>query len=142
MSTILKKLSDFQQWRRSPDGEGITLLDYVGFVATPDLFFAFDQLFHPDLLVHDGNYYLASHFEPEIYREWSERTNDVVEIQKVMNHVHISTVFQNQSMDDDVAIAIARKLEVHWSLVFRDNGLRGLAFGSAFDDAAVTLFNR
>lgn len=44
----LKSLADVAKWQSAgPRCEPISLLDYVGFVSTPDMFFAFAELYSP-----------------------------------------------------------------------------------------------
>lgn len=135
---IARELADFQQWRaQSPD---IELLDYVGFVATPDLFFAFGELFAPELISHEGHWFLASRFVPVLYEQWMAKLNDPVAVQKVLNHVHMSRFFQNQEVSDSVAVASAEMLATIWRRVFAAQGLSAEAYGESIDDCEVTLF--
>ena len=73
---ILSMLKDYQTW--SPGKPDFDLLDYVTCVATPDLFFGFGGLFFPELVLHAGNYFLASHFRASIYDDWLARLNRVL----------------------------------------------------------------
>ena len=90
---VLAQLDDLAAWSRTgPAGRGtITLLDYVGFIATPDAFFGFAALFWPDTLVHEGHVFLASRFEVASFDAWRDRGLELREIQRVMNHVHVSS---------------------------------------------------
>ncbi len=135
---ILAKLGDYQAWRsKKPDFD---LLDYVTCVATPDLLFGFMELLCPSLVLHEGNYFLASHFDATKYNEWMSRLRDPIAVQKVMNHLHISTLFQQQDVPDLVAREAAQQIAACWSKFFADKGLTGAAFGDTFQDAEVTLF--
>lgn len=61
--SAMAQLGDFQAWSTSgPQPTTITLIDYVGFVATPDLCFGFAALFRPDLVVHQCLRFLGSGF--------------------------------------------------------------------------------
>lgn len=134
-------LADFQAWARSgPVGSTVSLLDYVGFVGTPDLLFAFAALFWPELVTHDGMRFLASGFSAEVYNQWRDSGTSRREIQRVMNHVHVSTLLQEQVVSDKVAVEVARAIAAIWSRTIGPEGLVAESIGSGFDDAAVTFF--
>jgi hypothetical protein len=141
---VLAELDDLEAWSRTgPAGRGtITLLDYVGFVATPDAFFGFAALFWPDTLVHEGHVFLASGFEVASFDAWRDRGLALREIQRVMNHVHVSTVLQNQDISDAVAREVARVLAAVWTRTLGAEGLEVECFGESFHDAAVTFSQR
>ncbi len=132
-------LKDYQAWAaRKPQ---LDLFDYVTCVATPDSFFAFLELFLPDLVLHEGNYFLASHFEPRTYDDWKRQLKDPGAVQKVMNHVHISTLFQQQEIPDLVARAVARQLAVSWSITLAAKGLVTEMYGDTFEDLEGNLLS-
>lgn len=136
---VLRELKDFQAWgAESPSA--ITLLDYVGFVGTPDLLFAFAALFQPEVLVHHRLHFMASGFDGATYEAWKQRGLSGRAIQKVMNHVHISTIFQNQEVSDLVAVAACRLLRDIWRRTL-DPNLIVEAGGSGLHDAFVTFFD-
>jgi hypothetical protein len=135
---LLAKLGHYQEWRSGK--LDFDMLDYVNCVATPDLLFGFLELLRPSLVLHQGNYFLASHFDEANYNEWMKRLNDPVAVQKVMNHLHISTLFQQQEVPDIVAREAAQQIAACWSKVLADRGLVAEAFGDTLEDAEVTFF--
>lgn len=137
---LLAQLGDYQAWKGK--ATEFDLLDYVQCVATPDLFFGFLALLRPELVRHKGDYFLASHFVPETYERWMEELSDPVEVQKVMNHLHISALIQGQEVSDLLARGIALRLAECWSEVFSSHELVGEAYGDTFENAHVTLFRR
>jgi hypothetical protein len=137
-TNITSMLSDYQAWRGQ--SRTFSLLDYVGCVGSPDLFFAFASLFSPDLIEHEGYYFLADRFDLTTYDAWKEKIEDRAEIQKVMNHVHMSMLFQGQEVPASIAVAAANVLASHWSIVFRELKLVSAAAGTDLDSAEVTLF--
>jgi len=140
-ASILAKLADFQEWSKTGAEKGpISLLDYVGFVATPDLLFGFAELFCPDLIVHQGWHFLGSGFSADVYEQWLRAGKSPREIQRVMNHVHVSTLLQQQVISDDVAVEVARIIAEIWSRTLGPEGLVAEVVGSNFDDAAATFF--
>ena len=140
-ASIIAKLADFQEWcKTGADKSPISLLDYVGFVASPDLVFGFAELFCPDLIVHEGLHFLGSGFSADVYEQWLRAGRNPREIQRVMNHVHVSTLLQHQVVSDDVAAEVARVVAAIWSRTLGPDGLVAEVVGSNLDDAAVTFF--
>lgn len=135
---LLVKLRDYQAWRS--EKLDFDLLDYVNCVATPDLLFGFLELLCPSLILHDGNYFLANHFNAATYDEWMSQLNDPVAVQKVMNHMHISTLFQQQDVPDVVAREAAQHIAACWSKALADKELIAEAFGDTLENAEVTFF--
>jgi hypothetical protein len=139
--SIMVQLADFRAWARSgPVESTVSLLDYVGFVCTPDLFFAFAALFWPELVTHDGMRFLASGFSAEVYNQWRDAGKSRRETQRVINHVHVSTLLQEQVVSDEVAVEVAHAIAAIWSRTIGPDGLVAESIGSGLDDAAVTFF--
>jgi hypothetical protein len=120
----------------------VSLLDYVGFIATLDMVFAFAELFQPELVVHEGRRFLASGFTQATYDGWVQKGTSPKEIQRVMNHIHISTLIQNQEVSDEAACEAAQAIALIWSRTLGPEGLQVEAIGDDFMDAAVTFFER
>ncbi|MDP3279189.1 MAG: hypothetical protein Q8Q09_28620 [Deltaproteobacteria bacterium] len=137
----LKSLDDVAAWQSSnPRSEPITLLDYVGFVATPDTFFAFADLYSPSLVVHAGYRFVASRFSVDTYDAWVRTGTPLLDIQRVLNHVHISTLIQNIEVSDHVAVEAARVLGELWQRTLGPHGLEVGVSGTTLDDAQVTFW--
>jgi hypothetical protein len=143
--SVLERLEDFRAWGRAgaaPGGAPITLLDYVGFVARPDSVFAFAELFFPELVEHAGRKYLASRFSSAAYDAWIEAGRSAEETQRLMNHLHVCWLIQNQPIDDETALEIASAIASVWTRTLGPEGLTVEAEGTTFDDAAVTFFDQ
>jgi hypothetical protein len=139
-NSVMAQLADFEAWSKSgPQPTTITLIDYIGFVATPDLFFGFAALFRPELIVYQGARFLASGFSEELYEQWRSKGLNSRDIQRVLNHVHISTLFQNQSVSDETAVEAARILASIWSYTLGSEGLVAEAVGTNLESAAATF---
>lgn len=135
---MIQLLSDYQAWKAQ--SSQLDLLDYAGCVATPDLLFAFSALLWPELILHEGNYFLKSHFDAATYDQWMRQLGSPAEVQKVMNHIHISTIFQQQEVAPEVARAAAQRITEFWSLAFAGKGLIARAYGTDSSDLEITLF--
>lgn len=141
--STLSQLHDYLAWSSTGASPGeVSLLDYVGFVATPDSIFAFAELFSPELTVHNGFKFLASGFSLETYNAWEGQGTSPKEIQRVMNHLHISTLLQQQEITDEVAVEAARAIAAIWSKTIGGDELEVEVLGSCLSDAAVTFSER
>jgi hypothetical protein len=141
--SVLSQLSDFRAWSETGAIAGrISLLDYVGFVANADTLFAFAELFFPETTVHEGRHFLASRFSTETYRAWAQQGKSPEEIQRALNHVHISTLLQDQETSDEAALEAARVIAQVWNRTLGPEGMVAEAIGETFEDAAVTFHER
>jgi hypothetical protein len=141
---ILKKMSpqlkEYQSWRGTERGEDITLLDFAGFVATPDILCAIYALFFPECILHRDRYFLANHFSESLYDQWIEKSESGMAVQKVLNHVHISTLIQNQSIPDLLACQCAQLLCAAWKCSLEGLDVTVQSGGTGYDDAYVTFY--
>lgn len=135
----LQALREFNRWKSGAQGASFSLLDFVCCVCTPDLLLGFAELFSPELVLHDGAYFIASRFDERTYEAWKNRGTKLREIQRVMNHIHMSTLLQREEVSLNVAREAAEAVASIWTLVFRDSGLSGEVVGEEFEDLAVTL---
>lgn len=139
--SVMSQLHDFQAWSTAGAAPGpVSLLDYVGFIATLDSLFGFVALFLPDLVVHEGLRFLASGFSKETYEAWVREGKSPQEIQRVLNHVHISMLLQQEEVTDEAAVEAARVIAEIWSRTLGAEGLIAEAVGSSCADAAITFY--
>src|SRR5688572_30229270 len=107
----MDSLSDVSAWRSTGpsggDASDFGLLSYLSCVATPDLLFAFAELLAPSLVEHEGSYFIAERFDERIYDDWRAKLGDPRDIERVINHIHISSLFQDQHVTDEMALAAA-----------------------------------
>jgi len=142
-----ESLPNRQPHRRAPRARvgtsELSLLEYAGAGIDPESFVAFARLVRPALVERDGAYFLAAHFDEYVQAQWSERLDDVAEVQRVLNRVHVSTFFAQGKGKDKLARAealrIAELLAEIWTAVFAEIGLRGEVCGEGGDDIGVTL---
>ncbi len=140
--TQLAGLDDFHAWNEGKtSAERISLLDYATFNATPELLFAFAALLLCDLIEVEGHYFIADRFNRVFYERWKLQLNDGKSVQRVMNHLHISTLLQNAELTDDLAKSCADLIASAWSEAHAAKGVVGEVHGTTLDDLAVTLVN-
>src|SRR5690606_1124792 len=111
----------------------------VGFVATPDLFFGFRALFFAEVVRDQGRLFLASGFDGHLYESWKAEGLSDQHVQKLLNHVHVGTLFQNQAMSADLAVAAGSALAEIWQRGFR-GAVRVEWGGTDLSDLYVTFF--
>lgn len=139
--TVIGQLKEFRSWAESgPNPKSFTLLDYVGCIATMDTFFAFAELFSPEIIVHEGRHFLASGFSIEIYDQWIAAGKSGEDIQRVMNHIHISTLLQDQEITEKVSLEVARVISEIWSKTLSSYGVLTEVIDAGFQDVAVTFY--
>lgn len=136
----LKMLADFQSWNeQKPGAARISIFDYLCFNATPDLLFGFASLFFCELVEIEGNYFIKERFGASAYGDWKKTTTDIRAIQRVMNHVHMRSLFQQQQMTDSLALACANLIAEAWNRVFKEKSLVAEVHGQTFEEISVTL---
>jgi hypothetical protein len=136
---VVRQLEDYQAWKVSSPVE-FSLFDYIGCISRPDLLFAFAELFCPTLVLYNDHYFIESRFSEEVFIQWKNSGKSDSEIQKIMNHIHISTIFQNQDISSEVAVASAHTIAKIWKLVFGKKGLKTQTAGNDLHSAEVTLY--
>jgi len=138
---ILQELDAFKAWSRSgPPGSQISPIDFIGFIATPDLFFGFVGLFCPEVVQRRGGVFLASGFTDEALDAWLRKGTTLREAQRVMNHIHVSTLIQDQVVSDELAIEIADHLASIWNLTLGGHSVVAERIGTGAVDAATTFY--
>jgi hypothetical protein len=137
---VLGELPDYLAWKS--DKENFDLIDYLMCVGTPDSLLAMLELVKPSLVEVDGYLFIEHGFTEEIYKKWLERLSDIRDVQRVMNHFHISSFLQGQVVSDEVAVLLANKVAGIWSILFKSEGLIAEASGYDLETAQVTLVKK
>lgn len=138
----LARLSDYQSRNEGrSDSERISLEEYATLVATPDLLFAFAALFFCEMVEIEKHHFVKERFERDVYDDWKTRYDDRRDIQRVMNRMQVSTLFQGAQMDDLLARSCAELLAAAWTEVHVRRGVTAEVHGNTADDLSVTLVN-
>jgi hypothetical protein len=138
---ILLSLTEFQSWQtQNENSPPLTAIDFVGFLATRGLFFGFAELFCPSVVAYKGGVFLADGFSEENVEAWLGKGIGLRETQRVINHLHISTLIQNQEVGEIDAIEIADHLAFIWRLTLAQYSVVVEIIGEGFEDLAVTFF--
>ena len=126
------QLTRLDEWL-GPDGKksNLTLLDYVGFEATPEIFLAICELLNPSLIQVDGARFLSSRFEKEVFDEWQKLDYSMTQIQLAMNQIRARTIIQHDSISDDLARYLLEVIADFWSMTITGcvTEIRGTDFG-------------
>ncbi|MCA9659202.1 MAG: hypothetical protein KC486_12725 [Myxococcales bacterium] len=129
-----------QRWRSDDGAHELGLLEYAGAGGVdPAAFFAIARVIRPPLIQRDGIFYLAAHFDEYVHAQWTQRLDDPHEVQRVINLVHVSTLFAGRELSRTESLEVAALLAEIWSSVFAEVGLRGEIVGEVSDDIGVTL---
>jgi hypothetical protein len=132
----LPDLPDLQSWRRANNNPAISLLDYVGFVGTMDSMASHAALFDPDLVDFEGARFLAHRFSVEGAEQWRAQGLSLPDIQRVMNHVHVSTLLQSGA-SDEASDWFAERLASIWRKTIV--GANVEVSGRGYHEATVTF---
>lgn len=144
LSRVLRdQLVDLRQWSSaSGEDRDISLFDFAGLIGTPDILFAYAELFAPELIEHEGGVFVASRFSEEAFELWKKKGVEIGEIQRVMNHVHVSTLMQGQAVSDELAVEAANQIARMWNLTLISRKIFAESVGTNFIDASVTLYRK
>lgn len=134
----LRQLKGYEAWRRG--AEDYDLIDYLMCVGTADSLVAMLELIKPELIHIDGHLFFKHKFSKDVYRQWSKKLATTRDIQRVMNHIHVSSFVQGDEITNEVAVHIATKLAEIWSAIFAPLGLVAEAYGDDLETAQVALF--
>ena len=94
-------LPDYQSWQRAQSGE-FTLWNYIDVRTDLQVAAAFGKLFWPDFIEHDGYVLLAEQFDPASVAQWrQELGDDRAAVERMVNHVHVYDLFNNNPADTD-----------------------------------------
>ena len=137
----LAALSEYRKWKEGARNSSFSLLDFACCVGTPDILFAFAELFSPELVLHEGAYFISSKFDEGAYEAWKSRGTDAREIQRVMNHIHMASILQQGDVPTEVLEEAAGVIASMWTQSFRSSGLVGEVVDEG-PDVAVTLVSR
>ena len=137
--SLIAQLVRLQEWVDA-DGKNtsITLFDYACFVGTPEIFLSFAELFSPDLVLYADCRFLKHRFDVENFNAWKNKGLALVEIQKMLNHVHIRQVIQGEDMSDELSVYIATVLKSMWEKSIPNSSVE--IFGDNYDEVSVTFF--
>lgn len=135
-------LKEYSSWNRGKKtDQKITLFDFATFIATPDLIFAMSALFSPKLVAHDGSFFIDQKFSIPNYERWKKQGLSSVEIEKVINHIHMTTILQSSDVDYLEAKKCADLITSMWNKCISEESVKAIVVGEVIEDLAVTIFS-
>ena len=137
---VASELEDYLAWKS--DKSDFDLIDYLMCVGTPDALVAMIELMRPELIQVDGDYFIKHNISEENLRSWMDQLKDVREVQRVINHFHVSSFMQGRPVADEVAVYVAQGIASVWSRQFESIGLVAQSFGDDLETAQVALFRK
>ncbi|WP_339457430.1 hypothetical protein [Pseudomonas sp. EA_65y_Pfl1_P120] len=105
------------QWR---DQSELDEFSYISDVVHPEDALLFCKVLFPDFVLHESGVFLESRFTVEAFLDWMETcNNDVVAVEKVLNHMHLYDVFGGcrERVDEAVYEQLCRIVAQSWRMV-------------------------
>ncbi|NWE41978.1 hypothetical protein HX875_21065 [Pseudomonas yamanorum] len=105
------------QWRDQSELDG---LSYISDVVHPEDALMFCKVLFPDFVFHESGVFLESGFTVEAYSRWMKNcNNDVVAVEKLLNHMHLYDVFGGctDRVDEAVYEQLCRIVAQSWRMV-------------------------
>jgi len=105
------------QWRDQSELDG---LSYISDVVHPEDALMFCKVLFPDFVFHESGVFLESGFTVEAYSSWMKNcNNDVVAVEKLLNHMHLYDVFGGctDRVDEAVYEQLCRIVAQSWRMV-------------------------
>ena len=103
----------------------LNLRDFLVFLGTPDILVATADFLCPELILHDGTWFIAEQFSLEAFGLWRSKYDDLTLIQAVMNQINVSVLFRESPWSDAPGFdEVAAQIVSHfWTKMFREKGL-------------------
>lgn len=140
---VLNSLKEYSSWNEGKDvDDKITLFDFATFIATPDMLFAISELFNPELFWFDDCCFIKEKFSEEIYNLWKLKGLEKKDIEKVMNHIHITSILQDEELELNIAKNCAELIVRMWNKIFTSKEVVGVVIGTELNDLAVTITSK
>ncbi|MCF5666313.1 hypothetical protein AB6N16_15315 [Pseudomonas marginalis] len=120
-STDLVSSPKYERWKSQwKDQSELDVFSYISDVVHPEDALMFCKVLFPDFVVHESGVFLESRFTVEAFSSWMETcNNDVVAVEKVLNHMHLYDVFGGCSdrVDEAVYEQLCRIVAQSWRMV-------------------------
>ena len=110
-NSIFSRLADVRAWE---GGESLSPLDFVALEGKPSLLFAYASLLDPALEEVDGRFFLANRFSKENLTLWAAEGVVGADAQRVINHLHMTYLMQDDCEDQEVLDAAATIISRIW----------------------------
>lgn len=111
----------YQRWKAQwKDQSELNAFSFISDVVHPEDVLLFSKVLFPDLVVHETAVFLESRFTVDAFSGWmASCNNDVVAVEKVLNHLHLYDVFGGCSdrVDDAVYEQLCKIVAQSWRMV-------------------------
>jgi hypothetical protein len=134
---IFSRLPDVRAWQR--EHRPLSPLDFVALEGRPSLLFAYSSLLDPDLENVDGRFFLSNRFDRELLDNWEAKGVKGAEAQRVINHIHMSYLMQDECSDVEILDAAAVAVSNTWRKTL-PAGVTVEIIGAQTEDVSVTFF--
>ncbi|WP_426132566.1 hypothetical protein [Pseudomonas sp. PWP3-1b2] len=111
----------YERWKSQwADQSELDEFSYISDVVHPEDALMFCKVLFPDFVVHESGVFLESSFTVEAFVSWMEPcNNDVVAVEKVLNHLHLYDVFAGcgSRVEDAVYEQLCRIVAQSWRML-------------------------
>ncbi len=104
-------IPEYLQWLRDINGRNITPLSYISHKYDLQQVLLLSSLFSPDFVEYKASVFIKYQFSQDGVDDWERRLDGKMsEVQKVMNHLHISQLFVNDDPNEDINFELLKML--------------------------------
>ncbi|QBZ90037.1 hypothetical protein EPZ47_15350 [Pseudomonas viciae] len=111
----------YEHWKSQwEDQSELDEFSYISDVVHPEDALLFCKVLFPDFVIHESGVFLERSFTVEAFSTWMEAcNNDVVAVEKVLNHTHLYDVFGGcrDRVDEAVYEQLCRIVAQSWRMV-------------------------
>lgn len=136
--SISRDFSRINEWSVK-NSKTFSPFDFVFLAGNIELLISYSSLFDPVILEYKMGIYLADRFDEESYCLWAKEGYDEKEIQRVMNHLHMQSLSQDDSYSPRVMDFAANTLAGIWRKTL-PRGTSVEVVGLGTEDVAVTFW--
>jgi hypothetical protein len=117
----VRSLPRFDSWA-SGFAQPPTGWDYACQQGGLTLAIAVSTLLYPTFHDVEGCLIVRERYFPEAFREWRDRLDDLAEVERVTNHIHLWDMFDpdGEGVPDDVLRAFGQNTARSWELALHD----------------------
>ncbi|BDB19882.1 hypothetical protein cym2001_32470 [Pseudomonas sp. CYM-20-01] len=111
----------YEHWKSQwEDQSELDEFSYISDVVHPEDALLFCKVLFPDFVIHESGVFLEHSFTFDAFSTWMETcNNDVVAVEKVLNHTHLYDVFGGcrDRVDEAVYEQLCRIVAQSWRMV-------------------------
>jgi hypothetical protein len=91
----------YKTWVETMVGDSLSALSYITQHFDLQSVLILSNLFSPQFIEYKGFIFLKYQFSESGLEQWLDELNNLSEVQKVMNHIHLTQLFYKDDPNDD-----------------------------------------